>query len=89
MALGCGERARVALAIGGSGMSPRTKVEQTTATPPPYSRALWHVLMSAARGYLRELIHHGEPALWARRAVGAILVAFGLAVLVSGLAGGR
>ena len=47
------------------------------------------VLMSATRGRLRELVDEREPALWARRAAGAILVAYGLAVLVSGLVGGR
>jgi hypothetical protein len=71
-------------------MNPRKDVEQTTPTPPSFSEPrCWHVLLSGVRERLRRLVDHGEPALWARRAAGAILVAFGLAVLVRDLVGGR
>ncbi len=64
-----------------SGMNPKTSVEQ---------RILGRQLHGAhdARDRLFKLIEGGELNVWAQRAAGAALVAFGLAVLFSGLVGG-
>ncbi len=61
-----------------SGMNAKTIVEQRTL-----GRQLHGV--HGARGQFFKLIEGAELQVWAQRAAGAALVAFGLAVLVSSL----